>query len=201
MNRWRQRLAELHGEHTEQPAAVCDVQNVQNDQKPVLDLASEQFEQVEQPMEPRRGPATTGDRALATWDEREEERAAIVEHDGAIPRVWAEGFAHLYPDRPPSDVPLRRWQQFVDDVGRFLDGPFCTAAAALGWGSFDLFGCDHDKPFARIDRAGLLWLLNGGRLVMLTDNGATIETQTGVRQTLRCRPAEPGRVLAWELMR
>jgi len=30
-------------------------------------------------------------------------------------------------------VPLRRWQRFVDDVGLFLDSPFCAVAAALGW--------------------------------------------------------------------
>ena len=50
-----------------------------------------------------------------------EERAAIVEYGAAVPRSWAEGFARLDPARPPADVPLRRWQQFIDDVGRFLD--------------------------------------------------------------------------------
>jgi len=134
----------------------------------------------------------------ATWGETEAERAAIVEHDGGIPREWAEGFARLDPDRPPGDVPLRRWQRFVDDVGHFLDGPFCAVAAALGWGPADLFGCHRDKPFARIDQAGLLWLLNGDRLVALSENTATIETRAGARQTSRRKPGEPGRVLAWE---
>lgn len=70
------------------------------------------------------------------------ERAAIIEQDGHILREWAEGFARLDPDQPPGDVPPRRWQQFVDDVGRFLDSGFADRAAALGWGPFDLFGCD-----------------------------------------------------------
>jgi hypothetical protein len=48
------------------------------------------------------------------WGEAEEERAAIVEFDGGIPRTWAEGFAQLDPVRPPADVPLRRWQRFVE---------------------------------------------------------------------------------------
>jgi hypothetical protein len=139
------------------------------------------------------------DRELATWGEVEEERAAIVEHDGKIPRAWAEGFARLHPDRPPGDVPPKRWQRFVDDAGQFLDSPFCAVAAALGWGPYDLFGCDRDRPFARIDRAGLLWLLNGDRLIALTENTATIETRTGARQTFRRKPNEPGRVLAWQL--
>jgi hypothetical protein len=84
-------------------------------------------------------------------------------------------------------------------VGLFLDCPFCAVAAALGWGPHDLFGCDRDRPFARIDYAGLLWLLSGDRLVALTARTATIETRTGARQTYRRKPNEAGRVLAWEL--
>jgi hypothetical protein len=58
--------------------------------------------------------------AAAIWGDAQEGRAAIVEHDGGIPRAWAEGFARLHPDHPPSDVPPRRWHTFVDDCGRFL---------------------------------------------------------------------------------
>jgi hypothetical protein len=137
--------------------------------------------------------------ALAAWGESEEERAAVVEYDGGIPREWAEGFARLHPNRPPVDVPPRRWLQFVGDIGRFLDSDFATVASALGWGPYDLFGCDRDRPFARIDCAGLLWLLNGDRLLALTEQTATIETRTGARQTFRRKPAELSRVLAWEL--
>jgi hypothetical protein len=128
-----------------------------------------------------------------------EERAAIVEYGAAVPRSWAEGFARLDPARPPADVPLRRWQQFIDDVGRFLDSGFAARAAALGWGPFDIFGCDRDRPFARIDQQGLCWLVTGNRVVNLFENAAVIQTWTGQRQTWRRKPSEPGRVLAWEL--
>jgi hypothetical protein len=144
-------------------------------------------------------PISALDQAPATWGTTEEERAAIVEHDGKIPRAWADGFARLHPDRPPGDVPAKRWLQFVDDVGRFLDSPFCAVAITLGWEAYDLFGADRDRPYARIDRVGLLWLLNGDKLVALTDATATIETRTGRRQTYRRKPNDPGRVLAWEL--
>ncbi len=139
------------------------------------------------------------DSALAIWGDTEEERAALIEHNGAIPRAWAEGFTRLNPDRPPGDVLPRRWQRFVDDVGLFLDSPFCAVAAALGWGPLDLFGCDRDRPFARIDQAGLLWLLNSDKLIALSEHTATIETRSGARHTYRRKPEEPGRVLAWEL--
>jgi hypothetical protein len=141
---------------------------------------------------------SAAERAFATWGDVQNERAAIVEHDGGIPRAWAEGFARLDPDRPPGDVPPTRWQRFVDDVGIFLDH-WATYAAALGWGPHDLFGCDRDRPFAGIDQAGLLWRLNGDRLLALTQNTATIETRTGARQTYRLKPAEPYRALVWEL--
>jgi hypothetical protein len=135
-----------------------------------------------------------------TWGEREEERAAIAEYDGGIPREWAEGFARLDHDRPPADLSPRRWHRFVDDVGLFLDNPFCAIAAGLGWGPLDLFGCDRERSFAEPDHAGLLWQLNGGKLVELDRHRAMIETRTGARQTFHRRPVAVGDVaLAWEL--
>jgi hypothetical protein len=101
--------------------------------------------------------------------------------------------------RPPADVPLKRWQTFIDDLGRFLDGPFLDVAVKLGWGPYDLFGCDRDRPFARIDCMGLLWLLNSRKFVALTETTATIETTTGATQRFWRKPAEPCQCLAWEL--
>jgi hypothetical protein len=42
-------------------------------------------------------------------------------------------------------------------------------------------------------------LLNGDRLVELRVDAATIETNTGQRQTWRRKPSLPSRVLAWEI--
>ena len=132
------------------------------------------------------------------WTAAESERAAIIEHDGGIPRDWVEGFARLDPNRPPGDVPAARWRGFVDDVGLFLDR-WAAYASALGWGPHDLFGCDRDRPFARLDRSGLLWLVNGNCIVALSEHAAVIEGRGRVRQTWRRLPSEPGRVLVWEL--
>jgi hypothetical protein len=46
-----------------------------------------------------------------------------------------------------------------------------------------------------------LWLLDGDRLIALSENAATIETRAGARYTWRLKPGEFGRVLAWELPR
>ena len=134
------------------------------------------------------------------WGETEEERAAIAEYDGGAPRAWAEALARLDPNKPPRDVPPRRWLSFVDDCGCFLDGGWAARAAAFGWGPLDLFGCDRVRPFARVDHLGLLWLLNGASVVELHRDRAILETQRGTRQCYRRRPVEVGRVvLAWEL--
>jgi hypothetical protein len=196
VNRWRQRLDELRGDGAEPPHAVQNVQNVQNS---LPTPAFEHFEQIEQPTEPPAAPPPL-DRAAAIWRETEAPGGAMVEHGRAIPRAWAEGFARLDPDRPPGDVPPLRWQRFVDDIGHFLDSGFAGQAAALGWGPYDLFGCDRDRPFARIDKCGLLWLVVGCRPVAFSAEAAVIETRIGTRQTFRRKAAEPGRVLAWELV-
>jgi hypothetical protein len=128
-----------------------------------------------------------------------EERAPIVRHDRRIPKSWTQGYLRLDPARPPENVPITRWGQYVDDVGRFLDSTFAPVAAALGWRALDLFGADRDRPFARIDQAGLLWLLNGDCVVALSENTATIKTRTGARQTWRRETNESNRALAWEL--
>jgi hypothetical protein len=127
------------------------------------------------------------------------ERVAIIAEGSGAPIEWCEGFARLDPDHAPGDVPPQRWLTFVDDCGTFLDAGFAAQAAALGWGPLDLFGADDVRPFARIDKAGLLWLLHGDRLIALTADTAIVETSTGVRQTYRRKLNEPGRVLAWEL--
>jgi hypothetical protein len=136
-----------------------------------------------------------------TWDDAKEERAAIIEYEGGAPRAWAEALARLDRNKPPCDVPPRRWLCFIDDCGRFLDAGWAERAAAFGWGPLDLFGCDRERPFARVDHLGLLWLVNGGRIIELQRDMAIVETERGAAQTYRRRPVEIGRVvLAWEII-
>jgi hypothetical protein len=148
---------------------------------------------------PQPTPAAV-DCTLAIWGEPEEERAAVIEYDGGAPRAWAEALARLDPNKPPADVPVRRWLHFIDDCGRFIDGGWAECVAAFGWGPLDLFGCDRERPFARVDHFGLLWLVDGGRILELHRDRAVIETASGAHQVYCRRPVEVGRVvLAWEL--
>jgi hypothetical protein len=140
-----------------------------------------------------------GEYSAAEWTDAHEKRAAVIEYGGGTSRNWSEAFARLDRARPPDDVPERRWRRFIDDCGRFLDDGWATKAAALGWGPLDLFGCDRHRPFARIDQLGLLWLLNGRRVVALTADTGIIETPDGGRLVYRRAPSGPGQVLVWEL--
>jgi hypothetical protein len=190
MSRWHTRLAELRGNAHAIPARVQNVQNVQNSSVP---LTFEHIEQIEQPEE--RSLAQDG-----AWSDAHEERAAVAEFDGGAPRAWAEALARLDPSESPADVPPQRWLCFIDDCGRFLNGGWAARAADFGWGPLDLFGCDRERPFARVDHMGLLWLLNGGTIVRLQRHQALIETDRGAHQRYRRRPVEVGRVvLAWSL--
>jgi hypothetical protein len=123
----------------------------------------------------------------------------IIEDGLCVARGWIEALAKIHPGLPPADVPLRRWMQLIDDIARFVDGELIHKATRLGWTALDLFGCDREKPFARIDRQGLCWLIAGNRLIDLSENGAIIETWTGARQTWNRKPSELGRVLPWDL--
>jgi hypothetical protein len=127
------------------------------------------------------------------------ERAATNEFDRGALRQWAEALARLDPAQPPADVPIGRWRGFIDDCEVFLDSGWAGRAAALGWVPLELFGCDRAKPFARVSRQGLLWLLNGRPLLALTGDIAAIAGSTGGRLIYYRRPAEPGQVLVWEL--
>jgi hypothetical protein len=99
----------------------------------------------------------------------------------------------------PRNMPTRRWVTLISDIAAFLGSDFAGQADALGWGELDLFGCDPDRPFARIGRAGLLLLLDGDRIVGLTDISATIETRNGARQNYQRRSRGADRVLVWSL--
>jgi hypothetical protein len=116
-----------------------------------------------------------------------EERAAITEHDGCVPRSWADAFAKLHADRPPPEVSYRQWRQFVDDCGLFIDR-WATKAGALGWIPNHLFGWETCRPFPLAAMyVGLGWRIDGGTVVALTEKAATVIRVNGLRLTLERR--------------
>jgi hypothetical protein len=55
----------------------------------------------------------------------------------------------------------------VDDCKNFLSSPdnLAERAARLGWDAMAFFGCAPNRPLDYFGSAGLLWAINGGRLV------------------------------------
>jgi hypothetical protein len=75
----------------------------------------------------------------------EEERAAIIESDGGVPREWAEGFAKLCTmPRPPAYRP-QRWARLIDAAGHFIDD-WAMVATKLRWTTEQVFGVDAAAP-------------------------------------------------------
>ena len=123
------------------------------------------------------------------------------EFEGRAPRAWAEALARLDPAHPLRDVPRQRWGQFIDDCGRFLDSGWAQRAIWLGWAPINLFGCDREHPYAKVDQAGLLWLIEGRSLIALSHDIAVIGSPSeGGQRHYRRRASKPRQnVMAWEL--
>jgi hypothetical protein len=86
----------------------------------------------------------------------------------------------------PGLVPAERWRQAVED-GRCFLARWGDQAHALGWTAKDLFGLltvpEHAKPsfnrLSRYDETGLIWLLDGRRVVALSEDRAAIQSPSG----------------------
>ena len=147
-----------------------------------------------------------------------EERAAITDFDGSLPRAeaelkqastapgypsdWISGVARLS-DMPSSlDWPPHRWLLLVEDAEAFLE-QWAVQAHRLGWLGWELWGCCRRKPWGAIDGLGLVLLLGGHELVAMTDTLAVIRSPTGNCQRSHRKPRDPlhssERALIWEL--
>ena len=106
---------------------------------------------------------------MVSWPARSANAGRQTAPRRLIPSYWVEGVARLNADRPPNDVPRHRWRQFVEDCNAFLSSSenWPERAHQLRWDAMTLFGCAPRRPLDYSGNAGLLWALNGGRLVEL----------------------------------
>jgi hypothetical protein len=114
---------------------------------------------------------------------------------------WYDGVARLRRMRPPLDyvgVHVARWRQLIEDADAFLQR-WETEAAALGWSTLNLFGCDSRAPFARIDLAGLVPLLKGCPIVALTTEAATIRDRSGRCTRFYRKPPNIEQIPLWQI--
>ena len=94
-----------------------------------------------------------------------------------VPPTWIQGVAHLDHNRALRDISPHRWRQFLSDCSNFLAARVNGAerAAQLGWDAKSLFGCRLNRPLMYAGSAGLVWAMNGGRIVELHREWAVIE--------------------------
>jgi len=124
-----------------------------------------------------------------------------VRAERPVPDDWVEGVARLNYYRPPTDVPPHRWRQFVSDCQSFLNSSehWAERAAELGWDARALFGCHRNYPLMHLGSAGLLWAINGGKLVELHRDWAVIELPVNRQRNFNRRDIAAGKVtLPWD---
>jgi hypothetical protein len=147
-----------------------------------------------------------GARSQWLWELSPQNEASIKAERGAAPHnrfpvEWVEGVACLDPDHPPNDVPRHRWRQFVGDCKNFLSPSenWAERAAGLGWDAMALFGCAPKRPLDYFGSAGLLWAINGGRLVELHRDWAVIDVPVlGSKRIFSRRNVDPAKItLPW----
>ena len=140
-------------------------------------------------------------RAEAEAIARREMMAGVYDDMQAVrdPVSYASALATLRAECP-AYVDQADWQQAIEDGHRFVT-QWGKQAEALGWAPADLFGLHTppEKPapnyrrLSRYDKTGLMWLVQGRRVVELTKDKAVIETPTGTVAYRRYnKPAQLG---------
>jgi hypothetical protein len=123
----------------------------------------------------------------------EQGRAAITGDEA--PAEWHAILAKLKERAAPNWMMPDRWEVLLHGAERFLDR-WSSTGHAMGWTALDLFGIHPTRPAIRFDVMGLLLLLQGGDVVALTVEGASIRRHSGA--LLRFSRPSPGGVLLWE---
>jgi hypothetical protein len=128
----------------------------------------------------------------------------VAAGESRAPVGWTMGVAALERRSPPTDVQPHRWKCFVDDCVRFLAAEENGAerAATLGWDDLALFAA-RPRPLDHQGSAGLLWHVNGGRIVELHRDWAVIErAEDRSRRVHHRRRLDPRTVtLPWTWLR
>jgi hypothetical protein len=151
----------------------------------VLDRVAEAHANAKSAKSAKSGPKTNAEAAQHSQNAQNSHAQGLASKRGSEQNPYGSKIATLEA-RCPDLVPVDRWQQAVADGRTFLVR-WGDQAHALGWTVRDLFGLltvpEHAKPsfnrLSRYDETGLIWLLNGRRVVALTEATAAIQGPTG----------------------
>ncbi len=115
-----------------------------------------------------------------------EERAAIVEYDFDIPRIWAEAIAKMYIRTKPKSINQKKWNVIIKCLDMLCDNSnlYIKSIIDFDWRISDIFGCHKAAPEVRHDFMGLLILLNeGDKIIQINRNTIKIQTTRGTIQS------------------
>lgn len=142
---------------------------------------------------------------LADLRTRKAEVVEFLSRQGArhLPDTWRDGARLLVAMSPPLDWPAAAWERLNAALPGFMIA-WAPQAAALGWGTLDLFGCHPAAPYARLDQQGLALGLCDFEVVAMSERSAAVafgRDCTGRRMRYYRRPAEGvnGAVPIWSL--
>ena len=126
-------------------------------------------------------------------------RVVLLHCPPGVPETWTQGICDLIAMACPASCPEERWNVLREDSYTFLRD-WAARAHDLGWAEYDLFGVHPERPWVRFDVMGFVPLLNGTRVIALSDTEAVIEKPSGARVTFRRRGVAPDEAcLVWGL--
>ncbi len=135
-----------------------------------------------------------------------EERAGIIADNPDIPEEWIEGMAVLVSMPLPAMWTQQHWNQVLINTESFM-AKWGAQAHRLGWGDNDLFGISQSDSVARVDRLGLVLLLDDKRVTHMTNETAALQCvnihtgePNGSTLTFYCKPDMSGSIPVWELI-
>jgi hypothetical protein len=157
----------------------------------VLDRVAEAHAKAKSAKSAKSGPRTKAEAAQNSQNAQNSRAHGPASKRGGEQNPYASTIATLEA-RCPNLVPVERWQHVVSDGKTFLTR-WGDQAHALGWTARDLFGLiavpEHAKPsfsrLSRYDETGLIWLLEGRKVLALTAQTAAIHNPSGSITTYR----------------
>jgi hypothetical protein len=100
---------------------------------------------------------------------------------------WRAHFKTIDRTTPPDGVPINRWRRFLNDCASFIHNGRCLQAIEMGWDEYQLFAFDNQAPLARVDHLGVLWFVQGAKILDVTPNRIEMAVKSG---SLSSRPRE-----------
>lgn len=110
-------------------------------------------------------------------DDEYEERAAIIEHDGGLPKRWAEPLARLLTAPKPGAYLPERWEIIKSDAAELV---------GRNWARLDTVG------WSPADVKALIPMIDGRRILAIHMGDLVVEMPNGSKATICRRPVIDG---------